>query len=117
MAKLAFGQPPIAGQTLPLYSDTSFPILQHPKVVSLNPKKLPKVPNRLSAKEDNNVVSSQMSLVKINYADLIKDSTPQQRNHGAMPPIPIKKIQYVEGVPRITWTEEEVDKMNVIENL
>ncbi|WMV25600.1 hypothetical protein MTR67_018985 [Solanum verrucosum] len=29
----------------------------------------------------------------------------------------MKQIQYVEGVPRITWTEEEVNRMNVIENL
>lgn len=31
--------------------------------------------------------------------------------------VPIKEVEYNNGVPRIKWTEEEVEKMNVIEEL
>ncbi|KAG5617651.1 hypothetical protein H5410_017475 [Solanum commersonii] len=32
-------------------------------------------------------------------------------------PIPIKKLNYINGIPRVMWTEEEVYRMNVIEEL
>lgn len=32
-------------------------------------------------------------------------------------PIPLKKVSYSNGIPRITWTEGEVGRMNIIENL
>ncbi|KAK4736998.1 hypothetical protein R3W88_000695 [Solanum pinnatisectum] len=32
-------------------------------------------------------------------------------------PIPIKSPSYTNGIPRIVWTEEEVNRMNTIENL
>lgn len=31
--------------------------------------------------------------------------------------IPIKEINFVNDIPRVRWTEEEVDRMNVIEEL
>ncbi|KAH0665012.1 hypothetical protein KY285_026218 [Solanum tuberosum] len=95
---MAGGQPPTAGQAL---SDSLFPILQHPNAIKINAQ-LPNIPNSLPTE-------------KVQYADLLKGPKHQQPNE--VDPIPIKHIQYVEGVPRITWTEEEVDRMNVTENL
>ncbi|KAG5610931.1 hypothetical protein H5410_022212 [Solanum commersonii] len=66
---------------------------------------------------DSNDGPSQVSLGKVNYVELVKDSTPHRRNHGAVPPIQMKQIQYVERVPRIIWKGEEVNRMNVLENL
>ncbi|KAK4706896.1 hypothetical protein R3W88_033539 [Solanum pinnatisectum] len=87
MSNMAASQQPIAGQAL---SNSLFPILQHFNAIKLNAK-LPNVPNSLPTK-------------KVHYADLLKDPKPQQPNEVA--PISIKYIQFVEGVPRITWTEE-----------
>lgn len=54
------------------------------------------------------------------YVDLLKPSTihiPKNNGKLRMEPIPIKKPTYHDGIPRITWTEEEVKLMNTIENL
>ncbi|KAH0716602.1 hypothetical protein KY290_012762 [Solanum tuberosum] len=32
-------------------------------------------------------------------------------------PIPLKKVTYTGGIPRVSWTEDEVNRMNTIENL
>ncbi|KAK4731558.1 hypothetical protein R3W88_024546 [Solanum pinnatisectum] len=70
MANSAAGQPPVAGQALPLYSDISFPILQHP--------------NSLPAKEDNNDGPSQVSLGKVDKTTNLKDEKLAQENKQLM---------------------------------
>ncbi|KAM3221779.1 hypothetical protein P3L10_021049 [Capsicum annuum] len=54
------------------------------------------------------------------YADLMKPiniSSPKIQSMPSVEPIQIKKLSYIDGVPRVVWTEEEVDRMNVLENL
>ncbi|KAG5586095.1 hypothetical protein H5410_046529 [Solanum commersonii] len=74
MTNSAAGQPPVVGQALPLYFDISFPILQHP--------------NSLLAKEDNNDRPLEVSLGKVNYAELVKDSTPPSKKSWCGPTNP-----------------------------
>ncbi|KAH0655674.1 hypothetical protein KY285_030556 [Solanum tuberosum] len=41
----------------------------------------------------------------------------QNIKHAIVTPIPSKQPSYINGIPRITWTEDEVRQMNTIENL
>ncbi|KAH0677638.1 hypothetical protein KY285_025439 [Solanum tuberosum] len=50
---------------------------------------------------------------KVKYADLLKPANKRVIQES----IPLKTVEYSNGIPRISWTEEEVDKMNVIEGL
>lgn len=51
------------------------------------------------------------------YANLLKPLNPINPAQQIVEPIPIKNLSYINGVPRVMWTEEEVDRMNTIENL
>ncbi|KAG5595667.1 hypothetical protein H5410_036899, partial [Solanum commersonii] len=54
------------------------------------------------------------------YVDLLKPNTmnlSQNIKHATVTPIPSKQPSYINGIPRITWTEDEVRQMNTIENL
>lgn len=55
--------------------------------------------------------------LQLQYASVLKnleDTTVVNKN---VVPILIKQVSYTNGVPRIQWTEEEVHRMNYIENL
>lgn len=52
---------------------------------------------------------------KVKYADFMNENPSHSSDKGVA--ISMKQLKYVEGIPRITWTEEEVHKMNIIENL
>ncbi|KAH0752210.1 hypothetical protein KY285_005358 [Solanum tuberosum] len=54
----------------------------------------------MTAITNPNVVTNKNSKAKINVE-----------------PIPMKKIDIIDGVPVVKWTEQEVTRMNVIENL
>lgn len=41
----------------------------------------------------------------------------QESSQVLVESIDLKSLTYKDGVPRITWTEEEVAKMNIIEDL
>ncbi|KAG5630299.1 hypothetical protein H5410_002016 [Solanum commersonii] len=98
---MASGQPSSsAGPTCFTHSDNSFPLLQHPNshthAINLNnllPNNPIGLPNEISKHKDTT-----------NYSSTVK-------------PILIKSLSYIEGVPRVVWTVEEVDRMNIIENL
>ncbi|KAH0698547.1 hypothetical protein KY284_012762 [Solanum tuberosum] len=54
------------------------------------------------------------------YVDLLKPYTmnlSQNIKPATVTPIPIKQPSYINGIPRITWTEDEVRQMNTVENL
>ncbi|KAK4727219.1 hypothetical protein R3W88_032136 [Solanum pinnatisectum] len=57
-----------------------------------------------------------MKVNKGNYATLLK---PLNMNSPTKvgSPIPYKTPTFNNGVPRVTWTEDEVKRMNVLENL
>ncbi|KAG5619976.1 hypothetical protein H5410_005194 [Solanum commersonii] len=54
------------------------------------------------------------------YVDLLKPYTmnlSQNIKFATVTPIPIKQTSYINGIPRITWTEDEVRWMNTVGNL
>lgn len=123
MAILATGQPAsAAGQHISLNSISHFPSLP-------NSNSTP-VSNQDTGMEDNSSVPNECkslpsdlvceSAQEGKYADLLKPNTMNLSQNTKTPtvtPIPIKKPLYINGIPRITWTEEEVKRMNTIENL
>ncbi|KAF3621787.1 hypothetical protein FXO37_32601 [Capsicum annuum] len=55
-----------------------------------------------------------------NDANLLKSKSGIDGNcklSNEIEPIPIKKPHFINGVPQVIWTEEEVGRMNVIEGL
>lgn len=54
------------------------------------------------------------------YVKLLKPLTinaPKTQSKQSIEPIPIKKLNYINGIPRVMWNEEEVDRMIVIKEL
>lgn len=51
------------------------------------------------------------------YADLMKPNAIKLHSKGVQAEtISIKGLSLLNEVPRVTWTEEEVQKMNIMEN-
>ncbi|KAG5581379.1 hypothetical protein H5410_052006 [Solanum commersonii] len=94
MANLAAGQRLMSeGSAFPLNSNTYFPILHHhkaPQPITL-PRPNSKLPNP--------------------NAEAVTFINP------TMEPIPVKQLSYKYGIPQVIWTEEEVNRMNTLENL
>uniref|UniRef100_M1E0I8 Uncharacterized protein n=1 Tax=Solanum tuberosum TaxID=4113 RepID=M1E0I8_SOLTU len=111
MTNTAAGQPSAsAGPTLPLSPDYSFPILQALIRSNLiNPK--PNDPTGLPT------ISKESLPMLGQYVDILKANNGTGTNSSTKNPIPIKKLCYNKGLPRVVWTEEEVDRMIIIENL
>lgn len=64
--------------------------------------------------------SDQNQKGKMQYIDLVKYNNVDmqlQGNDVKVGSIPIKNLSYNNGVPRVTWNEEEIHQMNVIEKL
>ncbi|KAK4717926.1 hypothetical protein R3W88_016264 [Solanum pinnatisectum] len=51
------------------------------------------------------------------YAHIFKRSNESINVNSIVESIPIKKLNYNNGIPTVVWTEKEVDRMNIIENL
>ncbi|KAK4721650.1 hypothetical protein R3W88_011883 [Solanum pinnatisectum] len=51
------------------------------------------------------------------YANMLKGQSQKHSHPTGVEPIPVKTVSYANGIPRIVWTVEEVDRMNTIENL
>ncbi|KAK4707039.1 hypothetical protein R3W88_033399 [Solanum pinnatisectum] len=51
------------------------------------------------------------------HVDSLKANNGIGTNSSTKNPIPIKKLCYNKGLPRVVWTKEELDRMNIIENL
>ncbi|KAG5602026.1 hypothetical protein H5410_033396 [Solanum commersonii] len=88
---MAAGQPLSAGPALELYNDSAFPILRHTNAAPSNDGK-----SHGNLNEGKNFV--------LVYANMFKSD---KEKNTIMPAVE----------PRIVWTEKEVDRMNIIENL
>lgn len=51
------------------------------------------------------------------YVDLLRSQQTQQRTKDANLSIPVKPVTLLHGEPYIRWTESEVKKMDIMENL
>lgn len=101
---MAAGQPLSVGPALELYNDSAFPILRHTKAAPSNDGK-----SHGNLNDENNFVPV--------YANMLKSDKEKNTIMPAVEPILIKQVSYNNRVPRIVWTEKEVDRMNIIENL
>ncbi|KAF3645507.1 hypothetical protein FXO37_20939 [Capsicum annuum] len=111
------------GQFLSLSSNVEFPALpstpstpKHKIVTILENTQISSLP--IEPKQPN--VEVTLTLQEGKYADLLKPSTinlPKKIEKPRVEPILIKKPTYHDGILRIIWTEEEVKRMNAIENL
>lgn len=107
------------GPTLPLSSDNSFPILKH--FNAPNPTKVPEISPTLrnvptSLPSDS--IVKEISTRGEQTSDLLKAKINREKHHISFEPIPLKRfVTIMESISRIVWTEEEVDRMNTIENL
>lgn len=73
------------------------------------------LPNGDSSKQDT-YINTDADGTK--YVDLLKpNANVQQSKGGPKESIPMKTVSYNNGIPRVTWTEEEIQKMNIMENL
>lgn len=56
----------------------------------------------------------------LNNANLLKSKFVIDGNNGStheVDLIPIKRPHFIYGIPRVRWTDEEVDRINIIEGL
>lgn len=87
----------------------------------LTQEDFPPLPNQNLIDAPNNMPTCEMgpSNQYGKYADLLKPhfSTNYLKGKACVHQIPMKNIIFVNGIPRVVWTEEEVDRMNVIEEL
>ncbi|KAH0754526.1 hypothetical protein KY290_024796 [Solanum tuberosum] len=102
MAILATGQPNLGAGQSNLLQDSSFPSLIQNSCLNLL------IAPGL-ATHDTHVIN--------NYANVLKNHINNQAQKAGIEPIPLKQLQYNNGIPRIVWTEEEVDRMNSLEDL
>ncbi|KAH0725267.1 hypothetical protein KY284_001132 [Solanum tuberosum] len=117
MATPAISQSSLAtGQTVPLTFNEHFPNLTHITRLS-NPNCGVKDPNILLSEP---VVHNDDTIrfKEGKYAALLKPSgmNAVDSNKG-LPTVPLKKLTFNNGIPQVTWTEEEVTRMNIMENL
>lgn len=62
--------------------------------------------------------NDDVNKAKKKYVDLLKaNDNSQHENKVLRDSIGIKPVEYKNGVPRVTQTKEEVQKMNVLEDL
>ncbi|KAG5604959.1 hypothetical protein H5410_026451 [Solanum commersonii] len=100
MAAPATGQPNLgAGQSI-LLQDSSFPPL-----------------NQIYIGESNLNLPNDCRRITNNNACVLKTHNFNQGQKAGIDPIPMKQLSYNNGTPRIVWTEEEVNKMNILEDL
>ncbi|KAF3685426.1 hypothetical protein FXO37_00637 [Capsicum annuum] len=127
----ATDQPPSVVGQYSLTSAALFPNLYHPKkLIPPEPKtdKEPKTDEVISVPTDIPKGEDVMNGTNMNenregrrkYADLIKPPSLKMIIKGKesqAPVIPMKQLTYNDGIPRVTWTEEEVFNMNILEEL
>ncbi|KAH0712179.1 hypothetical protein KY285_007785 [Solanum tuberosum] len=46
-----------------------------------------------------------------------EENNPKFDKRKTLEPIAITSVSFINGIPRVTWTEEEVEKLNIMENL
>ncbi|PHU02703.1 hypothetical protein BC332_27954 [Capsicum chinense] len=125
MASLAKDQITDSGQKCNLSfvtSEKDFSKLYHPKSSNKNPgmptevaSKSDVLPMSSSSMENQNIVDEKKAS-KFKFVDLLKplNSLHPISKHDQIS-ILVKEVEYKNVVPRVTWMEEEVDKMNIID--
>ncbi|KAG5585572.1 hypothetical protein H5410_046006, partial [Solanum commersonii] len=84
----------------------------------------------LNLRSNPNIIKPSLSIGPILPIELVRNNSTQlpyssigknQKDNMVankkVVPIPMKQVSYTNGVPRVQWTEEEVDRMNCIKNL
>ncbi|KAH0655386.1 hypothetical protein KY285_030268 [Solanum tuberosum] len=100
MAIPATGQSVLGADHLPLQQETQFPPLKsHITNFSLSNK--PRVLPNENTGNDKNKVSMEM------YVNILKAPNPVLAPTIGVEPIPLKKVAYTDGIPRVSWTEDE----------
>lgn len=129
MAGMDAGQsPPVHDMEILITSDKNFPHLYHPipknkPTEFLNvPKILPNVPtnfpNVVACSQRDHQDVDDNSAGKKNFADVMKPKVMRINDKGVQEEsIPIKDLSFINGIPRVTWSEDEVQKMTIMENL
>lgn len=90
----------VTGQVPSLNSPAQFPFL----TTDPNPD--------LTMKGAHKVIENNAALLKP-----VAMNMPTQSKKMEIEPIPIKKHDFVDGIPMVKWTDHEVNRMNIIENL
>ncbi|KAG5610514.1 hypothetical protein H5410_021795 [Solanum commersonii] len=103
MADMATGQFSNTGQSLQNTTLTTTSLINFPKLYH---SKSPNKPIEHTILPTNCVVDP-----KVKYVDLLKPAN----KRVIQDLIALKTMEYSNEIPRISWTEDEVDKMNVIE--
>lgn len=75
---------------------------------------MPDLPN-VSTVLPNNVDKGESLLG--NFANMLKTPHTMLKSKVTVDPIPQKKVEYHDGIPRVSWIDDEVNRMNVIELL
>jgi len=106
MVAPATGQPTLGAGPSNLLQDSSFPpLIQYNLGDKQNfptePAPLPNVSRSIIA----------------NYANALTNHNTTQGRKAGIEPIPMKQLSYNNGIPILVWTEEEVDRMNILEDL
>lgn len=76
------------------------------------------LPNDVLVNSDISAVTPTMNNDgKMKCVDLLKNKSITSKTLEAVSVNLLKQLKYLETVPRVAWIEDEVDKMNIIENL
>lgn len=95
---------PVDGQPPPLADHSDFPPL----------------PSATNISQLSNPIFPNISPPATSYAAIIKPNgylNKVTKTTTVVDPIPIKKVGLIDGIPVVKWTEQEVNRMNIIENL
>ncbi|KAH0642108.1 hypothetical protein KY290_033708 [Solanum tuberosum] len=87
--------------------------------LSINPENFPSLPLKPSTEPQDLTKDQAVSQLGA-YANLLKplhNNASIENKRPDVEPIPIKNVTYIDGIPRVRWTEEEVDRRNIIEYL
>ncbi|KAF3622018.1 hypothetical protein FXO38_31547 [Capsicum annuum] len=120
MADLATGQSLGTGQVISITCLANFSKLYHLK--SLQKSSLPSDPILLPTAngegKDQIGINNNENSNKLKFVDLMKQNNIVQHTKRAqIESISMKPVEYNNEIPRITWTEEKVRKMNTIKDL
>ncbi|KAG5599716.1 hypothetical protein H5410_031086 [Solanum commersonii] len=134
------GQSPQVTSQFSITSPDQFPHLYHPKSPKklaktntpsqgTNPINFPSISIELTTcyhkRPDDKETKAMKSTInnaeennsKVKYSDLLQGDNLYIGKRNTLQSITIKPISFINGIPRVIWTKEEVKKMNIMENL
>lgn len=81
----------------------------------ITPENFPSLPLKSSTEPQDQDVSQLGA--DVNFLKPLHINASIENKRPNVEPIPIKNVTYIDGIPRVRWTKEEVDRMNIIEDL